>query len=386
MQAQGRRTQPEALASTSPAGTGSSYRFLVRSAEEAVGAIRKQLGGEARVVSVRSVKATGLTGLFGGTRLEVIAQASAPALPTVEQPVSSMVVPAEVPAAEPLEPRRSSTPAAVYGSAVSAATLSPKAEVGPATDSVPQAMPQKLEALLRRSGLSEPVIARLQATPGWPAEAGRPLHQDLSAVAGLIRAMVQATPAQPLPARAAFLGLPGGGCTTALCKWLSAEVFSRKRHGVAVSVEFDRPKTAEELAVFAELLGVDFARQVPAAPEVGEGCFCYVDMPALSLTREAENARLRAFLDAAGIPGRVLVVSGLLDAAVLRQACAAGQRVGCTHIVFTQLDELPQWGKLWDFLIEAPLTPLLATLGPSLSGECETDVTGAVLRRSFPWA
>lgn len=387
MQAQGRRTQPEAPASTSTAETGSSYRFLVRSAEEAVGAIRKQLGDDARVVSVRAVKAGGLTGLFGGTRLEVIAQT----------PPATSAAPVEQEPAEPVEAvaasetpvlRRPVAPAAVYGLAAAAPVASPSVHTSIESpgEGMRAVVPQKLETLLRRSGLSEGLIARLQASPGWPTEAGRPLHQELSAVAAVIRRLAQATPVRPLPARAAFLGLPGGGCTTALCKWLSAEVFSRKRHGVVASVEFDRPRSAEELAVFAELLGVDFARQMPAAADVAEGRFCYADLPALSLTREEENRRLRAFLDQSAIFGRVLVVSGLLDVAVLRQACAAGQAVGCTHIVFTQLDELPQWGKLWDFLIEAPLTPLLATLGPSLSGECETDVIGAVLRRSFPWA
>lgn len=392
MQAQGRRTQPEATASTTTASVGTSYRFLVRSAEEAVGAIRKQLGDDARVVSVRAVKAGGVAGLLGGTRLEVIAQAPVAAPAVVETAAKTDTVePVSVVAQAAPAARRSATPVATYAAATAAAEPFAKTMVGapvPEPNATsPGAPVQRLEPLLRRSGLSESLIARLQSTAGWPAAGDRPLHQGLTAVAGQIRQLAADNTARPLPARTAFMGLPGMGCTTALCKWLSSEVFTHGRCGTVACIEFDRPKGAEDLAVFCELLGVEFTRQAPA-PEPAAAAnsrFGYFDVPALSLTRPEENARLRSFLDENRIPGRVLVVSGLLDSAVLRQACSAGMDVGCTHLVFTQLDELPQWGKLWDFLIEAPLAPLMATLGPSLSGECETDVVGAVLRRTFPW-
>lgn len=390
MQAQGRRTQPEATASTTTATVGTSYRFLVRSAEEAVGAIRKQLGDDARVVSVRAVKAGGVAGLLGGTRLEVIAQAPVSAPAVVETAAKSDTVePVSVVAQAAPAARRSATPVATYAAATAAAEPFAKAMAGapvPEPISTSQEAPQqRLEPLLRRSGLSESLIARLQSAAGWPVAGDRPLHQGLTAVAGQIRQLAADITARPLPPRAAFMGLPGMGCTTALCKWLSSEVFTHGRRGTVASIEFDRPKGAEDLAVFCELLGVEFTRQAPEPAAAVSSDFSYFDVPALSLTRPEENARLRSFLDENRIPGRVLVVSGLLDSAVLRQACSAGMDVGCTHIVFTQLDELPQWGKLWDFLIEAPLAPLMATLGPSLSGECETEVVGAVLRRTFPW-
>jgi len=359
-----------------------------------VGTIRKQLGDDARVVSVRAVKAGGVAGLLGGTRLEVIAQVPAPEPVAVEAPAKSATVEpvSSVLQTAPAGARRNATPVATYAAATAAAGPLGKLEaVAPVSDFTAANLGTsgaRLETLLRRSGLSESLIARLESTVGWPAESDRPLHQGLSAVAGQIRQLSADIVSRPLPARAAFIGLPGMGCTTALCKWLSAEVFTHGRHGTVASVEFERPKGSEDLAVFSELLGVEFTRQVPApdASDTDGSRFCYLDVPAISLTRPDENVRLRAFLDENRIPGRVLVVSGLMDSAVLRQACSAGMDVGCTHLVFTQLDELPQWGKLWDFLIEAPLAPLMATLGPSLSGECETDVVGAVLRRTFPWS
>lgn len=187
----------------------------------------------------------------------------------------------------------------------------------------------------------------------------------------------------PLAGRVAFLGLPGSGRTTALCKWLSSEVFESGRKGRAVTVEFDRARPDETLVTYAELLGIDHAR-VPGP--VSEEHFAACDLPPLSLTRDRDNARLLGWLDAESIAGRVLVLSALGDHALLRRACAVGRELGCTHLVFTHLDELPQWGRLWDFLVESPYAPLFGCTGPSLAGECETDVVGAVLRRTFPGA
>ena len=176
MQAQGRRTQPE-VTTSKPAEAGASYRFLVRSAEEAVGAIRQQLGEDARVVSVRSVKAAGLMGMMGNTRLEVIAQVPAPVSPT-PAPVAPAdeagewrtsaqdQVPAspDSPVPVPSGARAARGPASVYGAVAPAATPT----VALASTSIPAAFvptataparrqpgPPRLEGLLRRSGLSE---------------------------------------------------------------------------------------------------------------------------------------------------------------------------------------------------------------------------------------
>src|SRR5947209_20444510 len=55
---------------------GATYKFLVRTADEAVQTIRERLGPGAKVLSVRQVGAGGLGGLLGKQKLEVIAQVS----------------------------------------------------------------------------------------------------------------------------------------------------------------------------------------------------------------------------------------------------------------------------------------------------------------------
>ena len=54
-----------------------SYRFLVRSADEAVTLLREKFGPNARVVSVRQVEGKGLSRFLSAPKLEVTAEVTA---------------------------------------------------------------------------------------------------------------------------------------------------------------------------------------------------------------------------------------------------------------------------------------------------------------------
>jgi flagellar biosynthesis protein FlhF len=53
-------------------------------------------------------------------------------------------------------------------------------------------------------------------------------------------------------------------------------------------------------------------------------------------------------------------------------------------VVFTHLDEVTQWGRLWDYLLDGELQPLFLATGPSLTGDLETDAFDALARRTLP--
>ncbi len=332
-----------------------AYKFTVKSAAEAVTLIREQLGPSARVLSVRSVEATGFKKFFTGPRLEVIAQVDAPTADMTALNAISLD-----PALPPTVPERPGTPS----------RTSPT--------------PPALASLLRRSGLPETALARLQSGSKWAELNTLPLHRALAETSRLLRAGGGTRQPRPPLSRAAFLGAPGVGRTTALCKWLAIEVFRRARFGHVVSVEFDRPNALGPLPVFSEALGVPLAHfpceTRPAVP----GGFVYFDLPGLSTRSPDDNSGLAEFLDREQIQERVLVLNAAYDRASLRDAYAAGRDLGATHLVFTHLDEVPQWGKLWDYLFDANLEPLFFATGPSLTGDCEEDATAALARRTLP--
>jgi len=375
---------------------GATYKFTVRSADEAVRTIREQLGEHAKVLSVRQV---GSSGLFSKPKLEVVAQISeAPVAANAGEPSENGA------SAFALRSDESASPAGLAEAptpGVLTATL-PATGRGP---SAKTAAPSgtRLPELLRKAGFSESLVARLQASPSFAGHEDRPLHQALVEVGRSLRQIAAKRPARPLPARTAFLGTPGVGRTTALCKWLARDVFTKGRTGRVVKAEFDRPNPAEGLAVFCEALGLNLEYHAPSSDDVSgapasrtnatptlppepEGGFLYADLPGLSLRNPAENAPLARFLDVEKFTGRVLVLNAAYDHAMLRRCYAAGRDLGATHLVFTHLDELDHWGKLWDFLLDGELTPLFLATGSSLTGDLEEDAIAAILRRTLPGA
>jgi flagellar biosynthesis protein FlhF len=346
--------------------TAACYRFVVDSAEEAARLIREKLGADARVLSVRAVGQSGWRGLIGRSQLEVVAQ-----------------VPEPEPSAD--EPRDAATTRPADAAPMPEPDLFARRTGFTHPNSRTQPFQLRLPELLRRSGFSDVFMHRLATTPAWNDLEERPLHQSLVHVADELRRHAATRAARPLPARAAFFGPAGVGRTTALCKWLATDVFRRGRRGRVVQVEFDRPNPAEQLAVFCEALGLSY-QHYPVSLAAAAPDFVYLDLPALSLRRPADNAALAAFFAEERIEGRVLVLNAAYDSAMLRDAYAAGRGLGATHLVFTHLDELTQWGKLWDYLLDDGLPPLFLATGPSLTGDCEEDVHGTMLHRTLPGA
>jgi flagellar biosynthesis protein FlhF len=339
-----------------------TYKFTVKSAEHAVALIREKLGPQARVLSVRSIEPAGFRKFFTAPQLEVIAEIDAPAAPTLDR-VS----------AEPALPD-------------AGGTESPAPRLAPPLSRPPRsAAPESdLSGLLRRSGITEVALSRLQAGANWKELNLLPLHRALAETSRLLREHVDTRTNRPPLSRAAFIGAPGVGRTTALCKWLALEVFRRARAGHVVSVEFDRPHPLGPLPVFTEALGVPLAHFPCETNAALPGGFVYFDLPGFSARRAAENAPIAAWLEREKITERVLVLNAAYDRASLRDAYAAGRDLGATHLVFTHLDEVPQWGKLWDYLFDEAVEPLFLATGPSLTGDCEDDVAGAIVRRTLP--
>jgi flagellar biosynthesis protein FlhF len=136
--------------------------------------------------------------------------------------------------------------------------------------------------------------------------------------------------------------------------------------------------------VYCEALGLPLVNHPSPLPELAGNEFLYADLPGLSLRHPEENRAHARFLESERIEGRILVLNAAYDTATLRDGYVAGRDLGATHVVFTHLDEVGQWGKLWDFLLDGELSPLFFCTGPSLTGDCEEDVISAILRKTLP--
>jgi flagellar biosynthesis protein FlhF len=345
------------------------FRFVVSSAEEAVTVLRERLGDRARVVSVRQVEGTGLARFLKAPKLEVIAEVAP------EEPAPAPAIEAIAPGA-PVEAPVATAPAEnLVGFPPAPAPLPVEPEPVAAS---------ALVRLLRAGGLSSPLLARLRAGRDWATLEKMPVGRALTRIGMLLREEFHATPQRPLGTRVAFLGTPAAGTTTALCKWVATEVFVRRRSGIVLKLDLERANPSDALAVFCEALGVRCARSMADVPPLAPGQSLFVDVPGVVPDRPGEVAEVARALDPLFTTSRVLVLNAAYDAALIKRAYAFAEQAGCTHVVFTHLDELTHWGKLWDFLPGQSLTPLFLGTGPNVAGDLEQNVFDAVLARTFP--
>lgn len=357
----------------------SRFRFIVRSAEEAVTVLREQLGPRARVVSVKQVEGKGLARFLRAPNLEVIAEVA----PETEP--AQAAKPA-APAA-PTSPIEQAAPAPVAEVASSAPMPAPAAETPPPPPATPHIVPVAeagFARLLRASGIPAPLVARMQGEAMWKSWQGLPPAEAFTQVGMSLRDQWQLRLPRPLGRRAAFVGSPGAGKTTALCKQLAADIFVRRRRAVVLKLDLEHANPDDGLVVFCEALGVPFAREIDEVPELAGDESLYIDVPGVTPRDIAQTAQLRDALDATGTTARVLVMNAAYDVEILKNSRAWGEELGCTHTAFTHLDELTHWAKLWDFVLPPALMPLFLSTGQSIAGDLEENVFDAVLSRTFP--
>lgn len=356
----------------------SRFRFIVRSAEEAVTVLREQLGPRARVVSVKQVEGKGLARFLRAPNLEVIAEVAPEASPA---PSTKSEAPAPAATFPPLAPESPATVAAVAPAEPVAHTPAPPA---PITPRILPAAESSFARLLRAGGISAPLLARMQNDAVWQSWQSLPPAEAFTQVGMSLRDQWQGRQPRPLGQRAAFIGSPGAGKTTALCKQLASDIFVRRRRAVVLKLDLENVNPDDGLVVFCEALGVPFAREIDEVPDLAPDESLYIDVPGVIARDAAQTARLHDALEAIGTTNRVLVMNAAYDAEILKQSRAWGEGLGCSHTAFTHLDELIHWAKLWDFVLPPAATPLFLSTGQSIAGDLEENVFDAVLSHTFP--
>ncbi|HEX4666429.1 MAG TPA: hypothetical protein VH207_07510 [Chthoniobacterales bacterium] len=357
--------------------TGEQYRFVVESAKEAVRVLRERLGDSARVISVRQVEGAGLARFLRAPKLEVIAEVIGAPVPPAAVDEEHSVEEADVDLAEELP----ATPVALEPAPVA---IEKEESV-----EVPELAPipgEDLSRLLTRAGLPAVMLARIKSQPSWPNIAELPLHLALNEIALVMRDQYQRQPQRPLGPRVAFIGAAAAGKTTALCKWLAADVFVRRHQAAVLKVDLERANPSDGLSVFCEALGVPLSRSAADLPALLPNEKVYVDLPGVGLGDANEVALYSEALADLAVTTRVLVINAAYEASIIRQIYEAGAQLAATHVVFTHLDELTHWGKLWEFVLGHDLTPLFLSRGQSIAGDFEEAVFPSILARTFPSA
>jgi flagellar biosynthesis protein FlhF len=318
--------------------------FIADNAAAALAQIHAQLGPDAVVLNVRQLPAPGFKRfLQQGGRVEVLAgiadEPPAPPAKTAAN-VGPAYTPFEVPA-DPAEP-----PAAPARAWHSIAWLE-------SMGLLPQFADRLQNRLQTFHGPTPPImpIAEWSAVRSILAELWRPARP------------VEMNDRRPH----VFVGPPGSGKTTVLCKWLTYAVLTEERTARVWRLDGLSANTSEFLTIHAEMLGIEAQRFW--SPPDRSADLLFVDLPGVEAMDSHGLTQLSAQLATLPAPHVHLVLNAAYETATLFEQIHAFAPLNPEDVIFTHLDEERRRVKLWNFVLGTNCSLRFLSAGQKIPGE-----------------
>lgn len=349
--------------------------------QEALSLARAELGEEAVVLNSKHVKAGGVLGIGGGTRVELMAavEDSAPR-----------------PNREPVAPVPTAAPAAIkaYAGASSIATAEPETELNRIRSELSDlgaVVERLLAARDQTPSLSEPLLVRL----GVDEDLARGALSDLvsiddpvelaSALAGKMQAFI-APPVLEGHQVIAIVGPTGVGKTTTLAKLAARFALEQGRKVALVTADTYRIGAVEQLRTYARIMGLPL--EIALSPEeVTAGVekhrdkdVILIDTVGRSQRSDDHLAELQSFVEAAHPTDTYLCVAASLGNSIQREVVERFAALSPTRLVITKLDECPDRGCLVNLPLRTGLGIACLTAGQNVPQDIEFADAGAVAR------
>jgi flagellar biosynthesis protein FlhF len=146
-----------------------------------------------------------------------------------------------------------------------------------------------------------------------------------------------------------FIGPPGSGKTTALCKWLTAAVLRGEHRARVWRLDGESANTSEFLSLHCEIVGVPVERFWDGL-DVPEDLL-FVDVPGVEWHSAAGMKMLREVLSSLPTPHIHLVLNAANETGLLFEQLNWFAQLMPEDLIFTHLDEEHRRVKLWNFVL-----------------------------------
>jgi len=146
-----------------------------------------------------------------------------------------------------------------------------------------------------------------------------------------------------------FIGPPGSGKTTALCKWLTAAVLRGEHRARVWRLDGEIANTSEFLSLHCEMVGVPVERFWDRAD--GAEDLLFVDLPGVECFSATGMKALREVLALLPAPHIHLVLNAANETVLLFEQFNWFTQLMPEDLIFTHLDEEHRRVKLWNFVL-----------------------------------
>lgn len=146
-----------------------------------------------------------------------------------------------------------------------------------------------------------------------------------------------------------FIGPPGSGKTTVLCKWLTSAVLRGEHRARVWRLDGEVANTSEFLSLHCEMVGAPVERFWDGLGGTEE--LLFVDLPGVETFNAAGARTLREILSSLPAPHIHLVLNAATETVLLFEQFNWFAPLLPEDLIFTHLDEEHRRVKLWNFVL-----------------------------------
>lgn len=348
------------------------HTFIAESASEAVERIRAELGPAAVVLSVRKLPRTGLERFLKQEQIEVLAGLDEPP-PAPKSPPSFPPPDALAELREEIRELRSQV----------LARVEPKPSVLTALPDPLRATDRKapgIAHILNQTGLLPSFTEQiLQELPGAEKLT---IGEQIAGASEVLRNRWRAGEPAQSAAVHVFVGVPGSGKSTVLCKMLAQTSLVEGQPATVFQLDSHVANPSPQPSVYAEIVGAQFERTLPLQFERREESV-FIDLPGVALHHQQGLARLKHLIAEFGLPEIHLVLNAAYESTHLLEQVRFFSTLGLTDLIVTHLDEESRWGKLWNLVLGTNYCVRSLADGQNIPGDFHPASADLLLSRQF---